>query len=394
MSGWVALVVGVTLGALGSVLAVGTAAVSRLELARWVVQRARGAAMATALLSAPGRVFAVANALATTGLVIAAAGLAAVLWPVPSRVAAAIAAGLVGVPILLVTAYTIPRAIGRRWAEPIVRSAAPALERLARVVAPLVPAGARRPPQGPVLRTEDREAPSTEDLAVVAGLLSFTERPVRDIMTPRTEVVAIEEGTSRRELLTIFAESGYSRLPVYAGSLDHIVGMAYAFDLFKAGDGPLPIRPVTVVPGSRRCADLLVELQRERRQFGVVLDEFGGTAGIVTFEDLLEELVGEIFDEQDVPAGASDQPPALVLDVAGHTPCADVAEAMDVTLDGAETVGGLLAKALGRIPRTGERILLGPLEFDVVAASPVRVDRAIVRRLPVQVTAVTVRSGA
>ncbi|MEX1051076.1 MAG: transporter associated domain-containing protein, partial [Gemmatimonadales bacterium] len=205
---------------------------------------------------------------------------------------------------------------------------------------------------------------------------------------------AIEEGTSRRELLTIFAESGYSRLPVYAGSLDHIVGMAYAFDLFKAGDGPLPIRPVTVVPGSRRCADLLVELQRERRQFGVVLDEFGGTAGIVTFEDLLEELVGEIFDEQDVPAGASDQPPALVLDVAGHTPCADVAEAMDVTLDGAETVGGLLAKALGRIPRTGERILLGPLEFDVVAASPVRVDRAIVRRLPVQVTAVTVRSGA
>src|SRR5438034_1333768 len=106
------------------------------------------------------------------------------------------------------------------------------------------------------------------------------------------------------DVARMLAESGYSRLPVYRDSLDNIVGVVYAFDLLKVGpDGELPLRPVSVVPASKRCADLLVEMQRERRQFAVVLDEFGGTAGIATFEDLLEELVGEIFDEGDHAAG-------------------------------------------------------------------------------------------
>jgi CBS domain containing-hemolysin-like protein len=128
-------------------------------------------------------------------------------------------------------------------------------------------------------------------------------------MTPRTDLVAVEEHADLADIQLVFAQSGYSRIPVYRGTLDDIVGMLHAFDLFKLRPGdPLPVRPVAVTPASRACGDLLLDMQRERRHLAVVLDEFGGTLGIATLEDLLEELVGEIFDEHDdevraAPAG-------------------------------------------------------------------------------------------
>ncbi len=119
-------------------------------------------------------------------------------------------------------------------------------------------------------------------------------------MTPRTDIVAIEENAALEDIRLVFAQSGYSRVPVFRGTLDDIVGMVHAFDLFKLEPGdPLPVRPVAVTPASRSCGDLLLDMQRERRHLAIVLDEFGGTLGIVTLEDLLEELVGEIFDEHD-----------------------------------------------------------------------------------------------
>jgi CBS domain containing-hemolysin-like protein len=136
---------------------------------------------------------------------------------------------------------------------------------------------------------------------------------------------------------------------------------------------------VLAVPSSRRCADLLFDMQRERRQLAVVLDEFGGTAGIVTLEDLLEELVGEISDETDRPPTEAPPVPVL-LDVSGTEGVQELAGRFGVALPGdTETVGGLLTRALGRIPRTGERVVLGGLEFDVLRASATRVERVIVR---------------
>jgi CBS domain containing-hemolysin-like protein len=169
--------------------------------------------------------------------------------------------------------------------------------------------------------------------------------------------------------------------------------MVYVFDLLRAdGADRLPVRPVLVAPTSRRCADLLFEMQRERRQLAVALDEFGGTAGIVTLEDLLEELVGEIFDETDAPGWA----PATerdVLELDGATPVADVALRFGTPLPrGAETLSGLLAGLVGRIPQTGERILVGHLEFDVLRATPTRVERVLVRQAGT--TPIVVGSGA
>ena len=139
-----------------------------------------------------------------------------------------------------------------------------------------------------------------DELVMVGGVMAFSVRPVREVMTPRTDIVAVEEDAALEDIRMVFAQSGYSRIPVYRGTLDEIVGMLHAFDLFKLRPGdPLPVRPVAVTPASRSCGDLLLDMQRERRHLAVVLDEFGGTLGIATLEDLLEELVGEIFDEHD-----------------------------------------------------------------------------------------------
>lgn len=375
MSGWVLGVLGLSVAGIGSMIVAGAGGVSRLALARWVSQRQHGSALAAALLSAPVKVVGPALWLTAGGLLLAGLGFAAVLAPLaPARTIAAL---VIGVPAVLALTYSIPRAIGHRWPEPLIRAAAPWLERAARLAGPLVPAG---PGGGSVPTWHGADTVGEEEILVLAGVLTFTERTVREVMTPRTEIVALEEGTQTREAAALFTESGYSRLPVYRESLDQITGMAYVFDLLKVSAGErLPVRPVLAVPTTRRCVDLLFDLQRERRQLAVVLDEFGGTAGMVTLEDLLEELVGEISDETDV-AAPEDAPHTDLLEVDGAMGVQEIATRFGVTLPGdRETIGGVLATALGRIPHTGERIVLGGLEFDILRASPTRVERLVVR---------------
>ena len=377
MTGTLVLVLGMAVAAAGTALAVGAAAVSRLELSRWISQRQHGAALAATLLSTPGRVLRPANALAAAGVVLTGLGLATVLAPLPLPAAVAVLLG--AIPALVVAVHLLPRAAGRRWAEPMMRAAAPSLSRVARLVRPLTPAGQPRPGAD---RTPGVGAQREEEIAVIAGVIAFTERPVREAMTPRTQIVALPDGATAREAGALFAASGYSRLPVYRESLDQIAGMAYVFDSLKVSpDEPLPTRPVLVTPASRRCADLLFEMQRERRQMAVVLDEFGGTAGIVTLEDLLEELVGEIFDETDLGAAPATAPVEALIEIDGTIPTEELAERFGITVPAAaQSVGGLLTTAVGRIPQAGERILLGGLEFDVLRASATRVERLAVRR--------------
>jgi CBS domain containing-hemolysin-like protein len=218
----------------------------------------------------------------------------------------------------------------------------------------------------------------------MSGVLAFTERAVREVMTPRTDIVALPEGASLEEVGQLFTDSGYSRLPVYRDSLDNIIGMVYAFDLLKVTPGSeLPLRPVVPTPGSNECAALLLELQRQGRQMAVVLDEYGGTAGIATVEDLLEELVGEIFDDDDLPE-VSDAGPDL-MEISGSTPAQDVATRFAIDLpNGIETIGGFIARETGRIPQPGERLVFNGLEFDVLEGSSTRIERIVVRRGPVR----------
>ncbi|MSR06947.1 MAG: HlyC/CorC family transporter [Gemmatimonadetes bacterium] len=384
MIGWLLMLGGVLLSSAGTTIAAASAAVSRLELARWISGRLRGAAVASALLSTPGRVLGMATGVATAGLVLGSMGVAAVLASMPPVVSASVVV-LVAVPLLIALTYSLPRAVGRRWPDRLVRRGAPAMEWLSRMAAPLLLVGGPDRDVSRVVRAGEREgALGDEELTLFSGVVAFAARSVREVMTPRTEILAVPESASVVDVARLIGESGYSRLPVYRESLDHIVGAVHAFDLLKAAPGdPLPLRPVSVVPASKKCADLFSEMQRDDRQIAVVLDEFGGTAGIVTQGDLLKELTAEIFDDgQGRPETAGQE----LVEVDGTTTMSELAARFGVVLPTADgSVGGFLARGAGRIPLAGERFSAAGLEFDVLSATPVRVERVAVRRGPVNV---------
>ncbi len=386
MIGWALVAAGTLLAGAGVLAGVSAAAVRRVHLYRWATGGLPGAGVAAVLLAAPGRVLRAAHGLTTGGVILSGLGVAEIVHGLPPILGVG-AVLLIALPALLAVVYAVPRAMGRRWPQRIVRRAVPWLRRLAVVFAPFFPRAlqprARAALDARLRSGEADENLDREELPVLAGVLAFSERPIREIMTPRTEIVAVREGAPLDEVGRLFSESGYSRMPLYREPLDNIVGMIYAFDLLKVTPGgELPLRPVTSAPGSKPCADLLFEMQRERRQFAVVLDEYGGTAGIVTFEDLLEELVGEIFEEYDwrtYSVGSTD-----LVEATGATPIEEIVARFEVSLpEDAETIAGLLARAAGRIPQTGERYGLGGLEFDILAATPVRLERVLVRRGPV-----------
>jgi putative hemolysin len=395
---WPLVIVGLALAMLGTTVGVAAAALSRLELTQWAAKRLRGAAAAGALLGTPGRVLGTANVLATTGVLCAGLGTAALLGELHPVVLALIVV-FVSIPLLITGTYAVPRALARRWPQPVVRATVPWIDRLGRLVAPLLPASYAAPQaEVDALLRAGRAAELFErdELTVLSGLLTFVDRAAREIMTARTEIVAVPEGASLQEVARIVAESGYSRLPVYRDSLDNIVGMVYAFDLLAApAGGELPLRPVVIAPGSKLCADLLFEMQLERRQFAVLLDEFGGTAGIVTLEDLLGALVTAVFGEAERAVPEDGAAARVVLEVDGSTPASEIVGRFAIEQPlAAETVGGLLARLAGRIPRAGERFTLQGLELDVLAAGPTRVDRVVVRRLPVPITSLPAGDAA
>ena len=379
------VVLGLALAAFGATASVAVRAVSRLELARWVSRKLEGAEAAVTLLSRPGDVAAAADALVAIG--VAVAGVSAPWALRTAGLATTLALEvLLGVPVLLLAAYFLPRAVGQRWPEPLVRAVVPRLRPAGALVGRIVRgrAATERAELAALLRDSATAGLAGEDeLEIVTGVMAFADRVVREVMTPRTRIVAAPEQADAAALAALVTSSGYTRIPLYRSSPDEIVGMVHAFDVIKAGPGgKVGMRPVSAIPGARRCADALLDLRRERRHMAVVLDEFGGTAGLVTMEDLLEELVGEIFDELDEPRPAPVAPERGVLVVDAAFPLEALSKHFGVELEvppRVETAGGYLAWATGRIPKAGERAVLGPLEFDVLEATATRLVRLVVR---------------
>jgi putative hemolysin len=381
----VVLLVGLIVAGVSAAIGVAAAAVSQHELTRWVAYRLRGSAASTSVLQNPGRTLATANTLTTLGVLLAAGAIPALLAATTPTFLGVFTIA-VGVPLFISAAYLIPRVFGRRWAESLVARAVPWMERLGAVLSPFIPRRERstRTTLAALLSSADTEAlAGTDEMAVVSGVLAFSDRPVRELMTPRTAIVAFPEGMATAEAAHVLQQSGYSRYPVYRGSLDEVVGVAHTLDLLgRQPEDPVVVRPPLSVPGTMRAADLMPEMQRGGRHLAVVLDEFGGTAGLITFEDLLNDLVSELFEPTPPPAGTP-----TIVEVEGSTLATELAERLGVTLAGAQTVGGLLIQALGRIPRAGERFTFKGLEFDVLAASATRVERVAVRPGPVRVHA-------
>jgi CBS domain containing-hemolysin-like protein len=307
-----------------------------------------------------------------------------------------------------------PRTVGRQHAYAVGRATAPLVRWIGRVLNPLASlliliGNAVTPgkgfPEGPFgSQVELREL---VDLAEQRGVVEHGEREMihsvfalgdtiaREVMVPRTEMVWIERPKTLQQALYLFLRSGFSRIPVIGDSVDDVLGVLYLKDVVRRTQSGDPaasagavadlMRPATFVPESKPVDDLLSEMQAARTHLVIVVDEYGGTAGLVTIEDILEEIVGEITDEYDV-----ERPPVEHLEdgsvrVTARLPIEDLGEIFGVELpaDEVETVGGLLAQTLGRVPIPGATVDVGGLHLvaEDTAGRRNRIDSVLVCRV-------------
>ncbi len=322
---------------------------------------------------------------------------------------------------ILVCEHVVPLLIVRQNPERVLEILLPPFDVVARFLQPLtggllrviaaVPSGERaeanngaaEPAQAEGGDSAPAYSEANEEQGLIEGdqrrllqsIVDFGDTLVREVMTPRPDMVAISADATFDEVRAFFREQEYSRIPVYKENLDNIVGFVFIKDLLRLDpppSGTLPlqpdlvrfIRPATFVPETKRVAEMLREFQRKQVQIAIVVDEYGGTAGLVTIEDLLEEIVGEIRDEYDVET----EP---VVDVgqgsfvfSAKVNIAEVRDRLgvDIEPEGFETVGGYLMTRVGRVPAVGETFDFDGLEVEVLEAERRRIHKVRMRLAP------------
>ena len=237
-----------------------------------------------------------------------------------------------------------------------------------------------------VKRSQESGHFDTQDVQLIKGVLEFTEKAARDVMTPRTEVIALEATLSVEEAAARVAEEGRSRYPVIRESLDDIIGIVHAKQILsnlpsaKYQEMEAIMQDAFFVPGSREIEDLLADMQRLKRHMAIVLDEYGGTAGIVTMEDLIEEIVGEIEDEYDEPE-VELEPSEHATTLQGSMEIDEANErfGFEIDSDHYTTVGGYVFGALGHLPRVGDRISVKNGTLEVIEMDERRVGMLRIR---------------
>ena len=327
--------------------------------------------------------------------------------------------------VVLACEHLIPLVIVRHDPERVLDVLLPSFDAMARLLKPLTAgllrlgtstrrrnmSGVRHDshtPQGPPLpevtaATANAVAPAPDAAAeavqegqareLLRNLADFRETMVREVMTPRPDIIAIEHNSTIEQLYTVFREQQYSRIPVFKETLDNVLGFIFIKDLIQRGkqlsmQAPVTpiapfIRPAHFVPETKRVPDLLKEFQRKRLQSAIVVDEYGGTAGLVTVEDLLEEIVGEIRDEYDVEVERIVDEGSGTFLFSGSVHVEEMANLMKVTIEGHgfETVGGYLLSRLGRVPAVGEHLEVDGLDVEIVETEQRRITRVRMKRL-------------
>jgi putative hemolysin len=291
--------------------------VSRIWLRHWVEQQLRGSRAALAYLERPQRLIIAASATVAIILVLSGELLASDHARNPRALTLSLA---LFAAVVIVVGQLLPRALARRFAPGVASLLSPLLEAAAIIAAPIVAAGRvasrpfeRRRPLEPhderdaiqeLLREGELEGVGErEEMEIITGVMEFGEKTVGDVMIPRDQIFAISRSTSAREIAEEFATSAFSRVPVYDGTLDVVVGMIHAFDVLKLRGERIPVlRPVSRAAATTPCSELLFRMLRTRAHLAIVHDADNHTVGLVTLEDLLEELVGDIRDEHDEPA--------------------------------------------------------------------------------------------
>lgn len=290
--------------------------VSRIWLRHWVEQQLRGARAALVYLERPQRLI-IASSAAVALILVLCGELLAMNHPRdPRRLATALAGFAL---VVVFVGQLLPRALARRFAPAIAAALSPLLEAAALVAAPVIAAGRlfsrpfdRHTSEMPaterdtiqdLLREGELEGVGAPDeMEIITGVMAFGEKSVREVMIGREEIFAIPASASLREIAEEFATSEFSRAPVFENTLDHVVGMMHAFDVLKLRGETVPeLRPVAMALDSAKCSELLFRMLRQSWHLAIVQDAEGRTIGLVTLEDLLEELVGDIRDEHDEP---------------------------------------------------------------------------------------------
>jgi putative hemolysin len=304
-------------------------------------------------------------------------------------------------PVMLVFGEIIPKAVAREWATPLVLKLYRLLTWASVLLAPFVVFahtvvawllrvfGAGRPNMRQFVSREELKAllsmepgeadVTTQEAEMIDKIFDLGDTTVREIMVPLVEVVMLPITATPRDAVAVIQQRGFSRVPVYSERETNIVGVVAAMDLLRRGASAKTLdelmRQPYYVPETKRIDDLLRELQRARVHLAVVVDEYGGSTGIVTLEDILEEIVGEINDEHDRSSAPIERLPDGTYWVAARTNIDELNEALDwnVPKQDYETVAGLVLATLGRIPRRGEQFQVPGYAITVLEADARRV---------------------
>jgi CBS domain containing-hemolysin-like protein len=312
-----------------------------------------------------------------------------------------------GIGLAIGLGQLVPALIVRRHPERVLEMFLPVFTFVANLISPLTAVvisflGAVERPEaqadsGPAQRTTPPApgtvalpAPGTDENRLLRSVVDFGETLVREVMTPRPDIVAIKSDATMEDLRRLVFEQEYSRVPVYADNLDNIVGLVVVKDLIQREE-VLPstrrvseiMRPASFVPETKRVVDLLREFQQKRFQLAIVVDEYGGTAGLVTVEDVVEELVGEIRDEYDSEAEPIVREADDCYVFSAKVATSEMVERLHVDIEEGEfeTVGGYVLSRVGRVPQVGERFGFDRLDVEILEAERRRIHKVRIRRL-------------
>jgi putative hemolysin len=229
------------------------------------------------------------------------------------------------------------------------------------------------------------------EMEIIHSVFEFTDMPVRKVMVPRPKVFALDADTPPGEVGGLIVESGFSRIPAYEGSLDNVVGIVYVKDALRLLEKRQPVvirkilHPVHLVPETKKVGELLKELQKRRSHLALVIDEHGSLSGLVTLEDLIEQIVGEIQDEYDWEERPVERQRDGSMVVEGTLSASELRETHDVPLPEGEfeTVAGFILAELGRVPKGGEVVESGPYRYTVVDVEKNRISKVKIEKMAV-----------
>jgi CBS domain containing-hemolysin-like protein len=405
------LVICVAVAALASATETAMTSIGRLRVRHLAEEGSAAAAVLQRLQQDPNRFLSTVLVVNTLALILAsfATTLLSVRYLPPAfGFWGALFVSLVLSVFLLIFAEVTPKTIAIRQAESLALRAAGPVDALAGFLRPVLwfitlvsrAITGGRAARAPYLTeeelmtllhvSEEQGVIEEEEREMIHGIIEIGDKLVREVMVPRTDITALPRGCGRDEVVQVFRDHGHTRLPIYEGDLDHIIGLVNVKDLVLSlaeGDRPFDLdalmRPVQYTPQSKKVDELLHQMQSEKVHLMIVLDEYGGTAGLVTLEDLLEEIVGEIRDEYDV---AEEEPVTVVSDreaiVDASYPMAELNERLDLGLEESEdydSVGGYVLSTLGQVPDPGATFDSGRVHWIVEKVNGRRVVKVRLR---------------